>query len=129
MVLQLSLYYHDNSRDGGKAVDFVYGGDLGRIHDAGIFHDNDIVATYKTCCSPALTTYIIPFSHYHDVVNSGGLATQSYEFIAGEVLNKGYLTTGGLFRGQAIKFRRVEGDPSSAIGSPSIINYIIYCLS
>lgn len=72
---------------------------------------------------------MIPFSHYHDVVKLGGLATQSYEFIAGEILNKGYLTTGGLFRGQAIKFRRVEGDPDSAIGSPSIIEYIFYCLS
>lgn len=57
------------------------------------------------------------FSDYHDVVKLGGLATQSYEIIVGEVINIGYLTTGGLFREQVIKFRRVEGDPNSAIGS------------
>ena len=94
-----------------------------------MFNDNDIVATYEACCSPALTIVIFPFSYYHDVVKLGGLATQSYEFIAGEILNKGYLTTGGLFRGQAIKFRSIGDDADSAIGSPSINIYIICCLS
>ena len=52
MVLQLSLYYHDNNTDGGKAVDFVYEGDPSSLSHFGLFHDNDIIATYKTCCSP-----------------------------------------------------------------------------
>ena len=52
MVLQLSLYYHDNSTDGGKAVDFVYGGDPSSLSYFGAFADNDMVATYKACCSP-----------------------------------------------------------------------------
>ena len=70
-----------------------------------------------------------PLIYYHDVVKLGGLSTQSYEFIAGELFNKGYLTTGGLFRGQAIKFRSVGDDADSAIGSPSIVYCILYCLS
>lgn len=118
MVLQLSLYYHDNSTDGGMAVCYVYGGVAEDLTGSGLFHVNDMIAEFVLCCSPALTTNMFTFSYYHDVVNLGGLVTQSYEFIAGEILNKGYLTTGGLFRGQAIKFRRVECDSDSAIGSP-----------
>ena len=72
MVLQLSLYYHDNSTDGGKAVDFAYGGDSSSLSYSGAFIDNDNVATHETCCSAALTANIIPFSYYHDVVVSFG---------------------------------------------------------
>lgn len=72
---------------------------------------------------------MIPFSHYHSVENYGGLAPHPYEFITGENLYLESSTTAGCFCGQAIKFYSAEGDSHGVIGSPSIINYIICCLS
>lgn len=56
---------------------------------------------------------------YHSVENYGGLASQSYEFIACECLNNDCLTTGGLFSGQNVKFNNMKGDANRYIGSPS----------
>ena len=52
MVLWLTLYYHDNNGDAGKAIDETYGGQPIVSTQCGIFYDNDMEAISDMCCSP-----------------------------------------------------------------------------
>lgn len=83
-----------------------------------MFHDNDIVATYKTCCFRSNCGY-------HSVADYGGLAPHPYDYIACEPLILELSTTAGCFCGQAIKFYNAEGDAHGVIGSLSIIDCIV----
>lgn len=52
LVLKLTLYYHDNNGDAGKAIDETYGGQPIVSTQCGIFYDNDMEAISDMCCSP-----------------------------------------------------------------------------
>lgn len=78
-------YHHDNNEDGDTVIAESYCG-VGRVgRQCGIFHDNDQVYINNECCSPALTTDMIPFIYYHAIVASSGtvpiFGVCSYDYV------------------------------------------------
>ena len=61
MVLQLSLYHHDNSGDGGSSFWPEYGGRVGNMRNCGIFCDNEHPKTESIPAigSPSIIEYIV----------------------------------------------------------------------